>query len=365
MREEPKKEPAPFLSRLLAFLIDFTIVVVVSVFGSTLLYNAFLNNDPKLVNAYSTQEVHLESSHLANKNGKKFVTYTSSEYFEKTDDGYKIIDVLSYFYVTYLTNDTEKITSGQVGSPNYNVPMDVNGTSVLPKDYYTVKWFNEDVLGLSDGEKAAKNDYFAYKTTEDEQIDYTKIGTVNDKYIEDGVVKASDEMINYVYEEYKVAVNNLQSQDYYVNAAQTLIDANALIAFLTRLSIILIVCEILPLCLKRGKSLGKLAFRLSLIRPNGDPIQRWQTLPRGLIYCLIPLVMYLVPNLIAQVAVIAVIVTASLVLFFVSKTKRALHDFVSYTMVIEDEKKPKEEKKKVQPEVVAEAEDNKKEDLVL
>lgn len=349
-KKEPKElliEPATFLTRALAAGVDFTFIAVISVFGSTLIYQGVSNSNAEVKDAIQTQEEAVLYSHLGKKSNGKYLSYTSDEYFEKEGENYLIIDRLSYFYTVFLAGDELKVTTNEKVCPDYNIPIDVDGAQILPKDYYTVKWFNENVLSLPSEGHEASVDYFAYQK-DGENIDYTKIGTVNEKYIvtegETTKVEASKDMVNYVYDRYKDAVTLLQKQKFYIGATQYLNNVNSLITFLLRMSAVTIFYLILPLCLKRGKTLGKLFLRLSLVRPNNEPIKRWQVIPRAALALLLPVILYLIPNIWIQLIVVMGLLIANIILLIVLKDKRVIHDLISLTAVAEDEPKQKNPK---------------------
>lgn len=346
-KKEPKElliEPATFLSRALAAGVDFTFVAVISVFGSTLIYRAVSDNNAQVKEAIKTQESAVLYSHLGKESNGRYLSYTSDEYFKKTGENYLIIDKLSYFYTVFLAGDETRVAVNEKVCPDYNIPLNIDGTEILPKDYYTVEWFNENVLSLPKEGQTSSVDYFAYQM-DGENIDYTKIGTVNAKYIvadgEDTKVEATTEMNNYVYDKYRDAVTLLQKQQFYKKVTKTLNDTNALISFLLRMASILIFYLILPLSLPKGKTLGKLFLRLSLVKPNNEPIKRWQVIPRCAIALLLPAFLYLAPNLIAQIIVVMGLLIVDIVLFIVLKDKRTIHDLIALTAVTEDEPKTK------------------------
>ena len=362
-----RKPFASTFNRLIAAALDFAIIMFVSVFGSFLVYRLVLGNSPELKGCINVQTTHIESSTLARKqeNGQ-FASYTSEEYFDVLDSGQcRIIKVLSYFYTVYLTNDTTKMVDGYVGSSDYNVTeFDVDGAKVLQKDYYTIKWFNENVLELPQEGKEAKNDYFAYQK-DGENDDYTKIGTVNPKYVKestiDGVttktVDASKEMKDFAFGKYKEAVNTLYKQSDIVNSNKKIDNTNKLISLIARLAMVLIVTIIIPLCLKGGKTLGKLMFKTALEKPNGEPIARWQVLPRGLFYVLIPVALYFISNTWVQIGIVAGLFVVSLIMMMFTKNHIALHDLIAQTIVVEDDVKSRSAKMMQEAKTVGEEKD--------
>lgn len=344
---EPKVEKkyfnAPIFTRLMAAALDFTIVLFVGMIASSLIYRGVASNSAELKKETDFQTQHLSSSHLARKTNEGFLSYTSDLYFEKTATNYKMIDVLSHFYTVYLTNDTSKLSSDEVGSLNWDKEIKIDDEIVVPKDYYSIAWFNENILALpKEGTSDRTNDYFDYQRDESNNPIYTSIGTINAKYIENDAVKAPSEMENFVFEAYKQAVNSFNTQDFIAASAAKFTQTQDFITFLTRMILVLIIFEIVPLLTKNGKTLGKLMMRLSLVNTKGEKIKKWQVLPRGIIYLGIPVLLYLVHNIFVQIGVIATFVVASIVLLSIkTKDRMVIHDFIARTIVVEDPEAPK------------------------
>ena len=343
--EKTNIQVSTVMSRLLAAAVDLTLVLFLSVFGSSLAYRIAQNTNGELKTVINLQYDETSSSHLAKTDSKgNHVSYTSDEYFEKTENGYKIIDALAYFYTVYLAGDTKRASSGDSVSPSADKEMVAGEEKVTPRSYYTVEWFNTNVLELPKEGQEAKYNYFTYQK-DGENNDYTKIGTVSEAYIEVEVVgeetiskiNASDEMINFVYEKYKAAVNTFANQEYMTDYSNKITNINQLITLICRLSFIFIFLEIIPFFLKGGKTLGKLFMRLHLVNMQGEPVKKWQILVRPLLYFAIPIILYFVPNLIIQIASILVLLIATIVLMATNKKNRlCLHDYFARTIVVED-----------------------------
>ena len=335
MIENPRKYPnAMFLSRFLAGIIDFGLVIFLSVFTTLFVYAAVEKSGGKATQATNAYTLHVDSSRLADNEQK---SYTVDRYFEERDGNSLIISSLSYFYTVYLAGDEAKVPEGYVVSLNANKEIEIDGVKTIPKNLYTVEWFNTKVLQLPTGEQVAKYDYFEYQKNELNENDYTKIGVVSSKYLVDGKVNATDELVNYIFEEYKKAADLLFGQDYMVEYQNTIDKTQATITLIARLSYVLIFYEIIPLCLARGKSLGKLCMKLSVVKVDEEPIKRWQVIPRGMIYLLVPLLLYFVNNIIVQLIVVGALLISMIVLYIVDKkTRRILHDYIANTIVVED-----------------------------
>lgn len=335
-----KIQQPQFMTRALAGAIDLSLVVFCSVFGSSLAYIVAKNSNGPLKNTIAEQTEHTASSHLVKPNEKgELLTYSSDDYFVKTENGYQIIDALSYFYTVYLAGDSEKASVGDIVAPNANDEVIINEIKTTPHAYYTVEWFNNTVLELPKESQTPKNDYFVYQKNADDTNDYSKVGTINEKYINDGVVEAPEEMVNFIYSAYKEAAQTLYDQSYMQGYTKYVNYISSLISFICRLSFVAIFLIIIPLAVRGGKSLGKLAMRISLVKFNGEPIGRWQVLPRGILYLIIPFVLFFVPNLFVQIGIVAAIIVADTILYFVDKEGRLiLHDLISQTVVAEDPK---------------------------
>lgn len=347
MIEKPLKPTAPIFTRIVAAAIDLLIVVLVSIVGSFLIYRGAIQSNVTLKSNIEDQTTHVDSSHLAKVLNGGYYSYESSEYFEKNEnDQYNIIEALSYFYLNYLTNNN--LAEGDVGSFDFDKEIDVDGVKILQKDYYTVSWFNENVLGLPKEGQTSEIDYFMYQK-DGENNDYTKIGTVNEKYISKietagevtYKVEMSKEMEAYVTNEYKAAIEVLYGQGFFKEWTKNLELASGLITLITRLVMVLIVYIMIPMLLRDGKTLGKLMFKISLSGYDDAPIKKWQILPRAIFFIALPVVMYFVTNSYINMAIIALLLVASISIMAASKRKTALHDLIARTVVIDDYYKKK------------------------
>lgn len=339
-------QSAPMMSRLLAATIDFGLVLFLSVFGSSLAYRIAQNTNGELKEVISLQSQNTSSTHLASKNSQgNYVTYTSDQYFEKTENGYKIIDSLAYFYTVYLAGDSERASSGDIVSISADKEMMVGDEKVTPRNYYTVEWFNQNVLELPKEGQEAKYNYFTYQKDADNNIDYTKIGTVSDTFIETEVVdeqtitkvNPSEDMINFIYDKYKAAVETFSNQDFMVEYTNKATNINQLITLICRLSFLFIFFEIIPFFVKRGKTLGKLLMRISLVDMQGEPVKKWQIFVRPLLFFTVPLVLYFIPNLFVQIGIVLGLLIATIVMMAVNKKNHlVIHDYFARTIVSED-----------------------------
>lgn len=98
---------------------------------------------------------------------------------------------------------------------------------------------------------------------------------------------------------------------------------------------------IIPLCLKNGKTLGKLFFKSAVVNNFGYEITPWQMCLRSLFPLAFIIVMYLIGMITSMlifyiVLLFAVLASYSLTIF--TKKHKSIHDYVSGTIVIDSEK---------------------------
>ena len=356
--DKPSKPTASVFTRIVAAAIDAFIVIITSVVGSFFIYRGALSTNKTLKENVQNQTAHVESSHLAKSTDGNYYSYTSDDYYSQDEEGnYTIIKALSYFYLNYLTNSN--IDEGEVGSLDFNQEVE---PGIVQKDYYTVSWFNENILKLPKAGETSDVDYFVYQK-DGENDDYTKVGTVNPTYIakveKDGEttykVEMSKEMETFTYNAYKEAINILYGQKFFKAWTNSIDLASSLITLFSRLFMVLIMFVLLPLVLKDGKTLGKLLFKMSLSKKDDTPIKKWQVLPRAAFFILIPVAMFFITNAYINIGIIMVLLIASISTMALTKKKTALHDLIAGTIVVDDYYKKKlQEQKELEESMTAE-----------
>ena len=122
-----KVQPASLLSRFVAAAIDFGLVVILSIFSSMIVYSIVQNSKTKLADTLELETQNISSSHLGKLDKGQYKSYTSDEYFTKTENGYQIIDSLSYFYTIYLAGDEAKASTGDIVAINAKDNMTIDG----------------------------------------------------------------------------------------------------------------------------------------------------------------------------------------------------------------------------------------------
>lgn len=250
-------------------------------------------------------------------------------------------NILSYYYLNYMTG--EGIDDKSLASPSYNKTFVVEEKEVLPKDYYTIQWYNYNVLQIvddnPDGERSQC--YYTYQKDAEGNFDKTKIGIAKDKRYNESVgavvVLEEKDIAGFLKKAYSTAYQFLCTQDFYI-------DLNQPVAFLESLSV---VCSVLcggaitylvfPLFFKNGQTPGKKVFKLGLASYDGYKSSNIKLLLRFIPFFL-TVGITLLPfwnGIIILFIIYLVMFLVSFALAMASPKKCALHDFVARTIVVD------------------------------
>ncbi|MCQ2801497.1 MAG: RDD family protein [Bacilli bacterium] len=312
-------------SRTGAFLID------VAVFG--LLTIAFLFGCFRLIlnpiaepykNELQTEQV---NSHLRyrDENGDPQVIKTDSSFEEYRD-------VISYYYMNYLTGN---VAEPGTGSRLADEPIkNDDGIEVKKSEYYTVEWFNKNILQIkSQNPDEDENCLFTYQKV-DGVYDKTKLGIPKDyskvtetdinKYMQNAYLSTYLENFNKL--SYVIDLTNKETFIYSLEIVLSM--------FIAAIGTYIII----PIIIKRGRTVGKLCFKLALANSDGYKAENKQLIMR-----LVPLVVVIASFLIPFWNDIFLVILIPLIIFLVSfalamasPKKASLHDFVARTIVIDD-----------------------------
>ena len=274
-------------------------------------------------------------------------TKTRKQY--KSEGDYQTyMDVLSYYYLHYLTGEGVDIPAGYEGNPDaYKAPNFkeyVPGTEILPKDYYTVAWFNENILEIKeDTPSATSTCYFEYAKT-DNVIDKTKIGVRRSEHYstkQGKVVEVTEgETAAVLYEKYKGAYfNSLMQQNFYKPYYEKITLLTAISWLIPAVLASMISYVIIPLFLKNHATIGKKIMKLGLCSLDGYKMQKYQLFLRvtPLILTLVLIFLLPLPSYYIALAIAAVMFMVSGALAAASPKHAALHDYTGRTLVIDAE----------------------------
>lgn len=226
---------------------------------------------------------------------------------------------LKYYYCNYKTNKnieydpalTDESIKARYYSPLYNVPIDDGkGNKVLPGDYYTESWFNEN-------------------------FGPEKIKTV-------------DEAKNAAYD----AVAELYNSSYFQSLNNKIKGAQAVIIFPPYVISFMIFYMLVPCLYKNGETFGKKVMGLGFVSKDGYDLKKRQIVFRQLLlFFWVSLSAFIIGVGTTSLATLGIGVVIYLIATLISKTKRSPIDYASYLYLIDAKSSiwfhdPKEEEEK-------------------
>ncbi len=328
---------ATFGSRYMAAIVDFVICFALTLglyYGA--FYFAFREGNNQKINQLNDYQI---SSHLFYRDDDGFPMYY--EHDVNNPDYHIYENALTYYYLSYLTGEGIDINEA---APNCNeVIVLEDGEEVFPKDYYTIAWYNKTILGIGiDPDDVNDTGYFTYQKDSSGQYDQTKIGVAKEKHYDassSSVLPISQlDLCVYYGNRYMEAYDNLTYQSFYLPVRLNLNFMQGISILIPILIAILITYLLFPLIFKQGQTLGKLIFKLGLCNSDGYALSRYRVIFRPIIAILLFLFVFLVTpniNLYLNVMILIVPLLISWVFTMASPKHSALHDYLSFTIVID------------------------------
>ena len=333
------------ISRIGASVLDLALYILLSLIILTVAGVFVGKEGTDFSNANSLISDHIKYSRLAKEDEKNgYVAYNDTESLTINDDGQSlIIDSVSYFYCSYLTG--LNIKDGLEASLDYDKEIKVDNNYYLPQDYYTVAYFNEEILGLPKPGEIGHSDYFIYQSNGEEK-DYTKIGVVSPDFIEEvqinGVATKRlkndtklTKMLNNIYND---AIKVFYKQKSIKNATSVINNTNTVLMLVSTLPTFFIFYVLLPLLSPFGQTLGKRLLSLGVTDSNGYLVKKWRTLLRAVPLLGVVIYICLVNSLYYQFLIPLFIALISSGIYVFTPKRRALRDIVAGTAVIKLEK---------------------------
>ena len=322
---------APIGLRIVSAIVDFAITLAV---GLAFLYGVFTFAFSGITEKYESQlNAYRVESHLMVKDEAGNVTNAprSIESYRNAVEG---------FYLRYMAGNP---LEGEAVSPNAYKALNVNGEAVMPKDYYTVQYFNREVLGITqdDPEGDVSESYFTYKKDAEGHYLKNEIAIRRSERYDSSVghkVEITDDafLTNYEYI-YANANYYLVSQSFYQNVSTPYhFVQQAEIALATFVSGVLSYI-VMPLVFKNGQTLGKKIFGFGLASYDGYKFHNWQLYLRYVPFFIVNAAM-LAPiwtSLMLSIGIFLAVILVSFALMMASPKKTALHDFAARTIVID------------------------------
>jgi uncharacterized RDD family membrane protein YckC len=241
-----------------------------------------------------------------------------------------LLSHLYYYYSSFLTGENVELPN-PTSSKTYDMVEDhfvspdyldnVVDTQLKPAEYYTVKWFNNEILSVSD--KGA--DYF---DNTDENILAT---------IKEGV--DADKAITFLNSLISNAQGDLYYRDYYVKINNTIKWNQAFIIIPPYISVMGILYLLIPMLSKNGETIGKKFCHLAVISKDGYSAKKRQILFRFFVFFVeISLSLFAIGVNFTSIATLGVGVFILLMATLISKSHRAPHDYAALTLEIDAQK---------------------------
>lgn len=259
-----------------------------------------------------------------------------------TSDDYSVYEkCISYYFLNYLTGN---VPEGKVKAPNYDKEFEPeSGVKVLPKDYYTIEWYNKTVLGITedDPNRETSTLYFTYQVDEHGNYDKTKIGVPkNQRYSNEKgqVVLLTNEDIVIQYKKiYQAAYRDLENKDFFLEVSNKYYMGFSIAASLSLFVSGLIVYVGFPLIFKNGRTIGKRILKLGLANYEGYKFHNIQLLMRFMPFgiCSLAIMLPFWNSIAIIFLIVLIMLLVSFALMMASPKKASLHDFCARTIVID------------------------------
>lgn len=318
--------------RVVAAIVDFAIALAMTLLfyfaGANLIVSASTVDLRNKIDNYKVE------SHLEVRKEDGSVAIISS------DNPKDYEDALQGFYLRYLAGNP---LEGEVAAPNSDKPLKVDGNEVLPKDYYTVRYYNESVLGITQENPEGEQSSSYWTFPKDEQGNFLRDELAirrSERYDPDRgkVVELTDTDFLVAYQNvYISAYSNLVDQDFYKADSNTLYFYYTLGLVISIFLAGIITYIIIPFFIKNGQSVGKKVFKLGLATYDGYKMNNYQLLLRFVPALIIDLAL-LIP-IWSTVFMVLIIPVATLLVSFAlmmaSPKRAALHDFAARTIVVD------------------------------
>lgn len=325
---------APLGKRIGASIVDLAIFIAGAAalfFGCfNLVFRHFWTDSmSEVINGYDLKS---ELSCLDEKGDKRF--------YDSTDD-YTVFDKqLRYYYLNYLTGEGIE-NPDQNAAPNYKEEMTLeDGSKVLPKDFYTVSWYNQYVYGMnpSDPFGESKVCYFTYQKDADDNPLLDEFGVPQSEEYDAAHNLNNTDRVTYMRLKYRSAYNELTNMDFYAKIYHKFSFLNALKGMIPLLVSGVVGYIIVPFFVRNGQTVGKMFFKLGLASMSGYKFDRNRLFLRFVPFLVVWIASaFFLYNFVLILSIILVaILVSSFALMMASPKHNSLHDYVAQSIVIDN-----------------------------
>ena len=311
--------------RTLAALIDFLFVLFIGLGIFAITQTCFLASKEGKYLESSLRDWQLNSGLYYEDENEKMQVFDEFNNYEKYED------MMTNYYLVYLP-------------------------SIDPTIDYDNYWYNVFILGLADEkglyseellstiqEPSSKNDYWEYKVT-DGVKQYDEIGVPASKYYRGDVLPAESKALLlrfYCSSEqrsvYYNAVQDLFHRDFFETNYNKYASFNLIYPLSISLPLAaIIIYMVIPLCFKNGETLAKKMFHLCLVNKLGFKIKKSQIVVRALPPILLAMILFFFAPMLISVGGVSIVAFASYLTAMLTKEKKAFHDYIAGTIVINE-----------------------------
>ena len=288
---------------------------------------------------------------------------------------YRIIQSLAYFYCSYMAGNENAIRQndirddGTIAGTEYvlselaNEQVLYKSQLITPADYFTVEWFNRNILEVNPSAPAGEkgNRYFTIEK-EDGSLDWNSVATpkyslfIDDDWFvsPDATLPLSqqevDEFTNYSLgmtyfgdfdqdlqmffaSKYSDAASFFYSLDYISTLDAEMAKMESFVAWTAVSIVALILFLVIPLCMKKGQTIGRLLFKIGVVNRNtGFFVKKWQTLLRFAPYILVLVLGFVLANDLVVIGILLGLYLIDMIMVILSKdNKLSISDYISNT----------------------------------
>ncbi len=311
--------------RTLAAFIDFLVACFLGLGVFALVQLAFMDSKTGKNLTSSLHDYQVNSGLYYENEDGDLATYEDYSSYERYEE------IMTNYYLVYLPEVNESIK-------------------------YDNYWYNVFVLGLKDEKALYAEDelngilepskdcvLWEYQTV-DGQTNYDLIGVPasslyeNDKLTDEAKVKllrfyCSSEARSVYYN----ALQDLFNQPFFQTDFNKMTAYNLIYPLSISIPVaLLIVYTIIPVCFRNGETMAKKIFHLCLVNKYGFKIRKTQILLRSLPPILLIVILVLFLPLVYSVSAISLGAFASYLCSLFTKDKKAVHDMIAGTIVINE-----------------------------
>lgn len=349
---------APIFRRIVAAFLDATVTAflyfIITTYVCTPIARKVSDYDQKVTDTMQYEVAsHLFMFEQQNDIGKyiaievkDFTEKLDNNYLQKIDETRNIEDFtlhdhiqhLQYYYTVFLSGDLTRVEmpnptdsktfdpiADKYVSPHFNEKID----GKTPLEFYTKRYFNVEIMGLSEEGKTNQSPYFDYPII-DGVTDYEGLPVLRDG-------AESDKALAFVKDKMYTATKNFYFSDYMTNLRNRINSIQLWCYIPVYVTLLTVFYFVVPIVTKNGQTLGKITMNIAVINKNGYAIKKRQTIYRFLVFAVeITLSLFILGTFnLTSLATLGIGIVIMLIATLISKQYRSPHDYAAMTMCVD------------------------------